>query len=320
MIKKILQISLICSLIIGFSLPLFAGSDSAERESIRKLDKNFEDSSSSDVFTIKGEVVWQGPKPVVYPVPTTAYRGACGKRRSMSAFRLKKCRLWHTRLLDTVVWLEPVLQDMSSEEIASMNIHRKAVSSEPYIIQEKDCEYYPRISVIPVGATIHVVNDDRLDHWTVIQGEDLKKHQYIQKYGVTPDVFTFETPGIHHRPLNEPLVFKAKKQGFWYINSGMLRWMDAWVFIIDKIWYTTVDDKGLFEIPDVPRGVYRIYTWHPLLGKSNIVIKVPDDTKDDVSIGYYDVPDDFEEISSAVLTTSGEVWENNYLWQDVDEF
>lgn len=270
-------------------------------------------------FTVKGEVLWRGPTPIVYPIPTNAYHGACGKRRVHELLELQKARLWHKRIKDVAVWLEPVWEEMTPEEIANLKMNQSARVREPVEIIEKGCLFQPGTVVVPVGTLIDVVNEDRMDHWFAIEGKCKEKAQYVQHYGEAPPVFTFETPGIYHLPQGAPAQFVADKVDKWHLVSALHRWMDAWIVVTDKIWFDKmVDKRGIFEITGVPSGVYRVYAWHPLLGESSSVIKVPDDIHRLVGIDFYENPYRFVTIPSTVITTYGEVEEEKNVWQNIE--
>jgi len=273
-----------------------------------------------ETFNLTGDVLWEGKTPLIYPIPTTAYSGACGERRSDSELRLKPTRLWYKRLLDVVVWLEPVWQDMTPEEIKTLTKYRKHPFVPPVQIEEIGCEFKPRLTVIPVGTVVEILNEDRKDHWLVIQGLHKDRAQFVQRYGETPSVFTFETPGVHVKPADKPLVFVTNKVDTWHLTSGFHRWMEAWVVVTDKTWYDKVDRNGHFAIKDVPRGTYNIRTWHPVLGETSTLIKVPDDIRGRIFLKYSKVPQTDEEIGSTVITTSGEVSSEHSVWHDFDEW
>ena len=267
-------------------------------------------------FDVKGEVVWEGPKTVVYPIPTTAYRGACGKRRDGMVLRLRRTRVWHRQLLDVAVWMEPVLDEMTPEEIAGLNVKRPERIFGTLEITQKGCGFVPSLAVVPVGTKVDVVNEDRKDHWFVIEGKHKKRQQYVELYGESPSVFTFETPGVHHKPLKAPVEFLTDKVDIWHVSSGFHRWMDAWIFITDKIWFDKVADDGFFEIKSVPRGVYTVHTWHPYLGYNFRQVRVPEDVGSKISISYTLLPEKFGNISSTVEATSKEVVKDHTIWQD----
>lgn len=275
---------------------------------------------SEPAFEIKGEVIWKGATPIIYPIPTTAYKGACGKRRSLSVLRLYETRLWLKRLLDVAVWLEPVWEDMAPEDVGRLAVDRGGMPDGPPEVSELGCEFNPRLQIVPVGAVVELVNDDRKDHWTVIEGLHRVREQYVQYYGDTPPVFSFETPGVHYQPRNEPVRFTADKVDIWHLTSGFHRWMEGWVVVTDRKWFEKVDHKGLFEFKGVPRGIYRVHTWHPVLGEASVVVKVPDEARGRISVSYSEIPKAVEDIASTVITTSGEVWDEHSVWHDVEEW
>jgi len=96
--------------------------------------------------------------------------------------------------------------------------------------------------------------------------------------------------------------------------------MESWILVTDRSWYAKVNPKGHFEIEGVPRGVYQVHSWHPILGESSVTIRVPEDIKKMVAIEYRDLPEDFEQISSTMVTTEGEVGTTRTIWHEVDDW
>lgn len=274
-----------------------------------------------ELFDVTGDVLWRGAKPIDYPIGTAAYDGVCGKVKKKDPLRLKNKRLWHEQIEDVAVWLEPVWEDMSPEDIENVSMHAPARSAEAYAIKESECNYVPRLSVVPVGSRIEVVNEDRLDHWLIVEGKNKKREQFVQLYGETPPVLTVKTPGVVHVPLGSPIELIASSVDKWKLTSGFYRWMQGWVFVTDKKWFSSVGDNGSFVINNVPRGVYQVHTWHPLLGESFSVIRVPDDLNKKLKV-YYDETFPIRPIlDSTVIPTKKEVLEQRGLTKDKnDEF
>lgn len=273
-------------------------------------------------YTIRGEVLWNGPSPVVHPIPTTAYRSACGKRHAVDILNLRKVRMWHKRLMNVAVWLEPVLGEMTPEEIQNLKLQEIARHSRPPLkIIQKNCQFVPRIVVVPVGTEIEIYNKDKKDHWFSVEVDGKQKAQYVQYYGVSPSVFTFDTPDIYHVTMGKPVVFMADRIGKIALISAFHRWMTAWIVVTNKFWFDeSVDSRGIFEIAGVPKGVYRVYSWHPYLGEMVSVVNVPDDTKGLVAINYFEEPGKIVEIPSTITTTAGEVKDAKIIWDDLDNW
>lgn len=267
-------------------------------------------------YTVSGEVLWSGKDPIVHPIATASYRGVCGKRQGIKVLRLREDRLWHKRILDMAVWLEPVWDQMSQEQSAKVRSMSVARPSDQLVIDEKTCEFNPRLEVIPVGTLILVQNSDRKDHWIVVEGKHKKREQFIQIYGDEPPVFELDTPGVHHVPVGAPIKLHAKKKDIWRISSGFHRWMDAWIVITDKTWFDSVDTSGTFTIESVPAGVYELHTWHPILGETTKIVRVPEEIDELVDISYNEIPDTFEEVRSTLITTPSEVKQGKQIFDD----
>ena len=305
--KKCLLIIMLLCILTGFSCAR-SGSNPMKRAS--------EDKKNS--FNIKGEVLWEGKRYIVYPVATASYRGACGKRKGVQLIRIKKPRTWHRRILDVAVWLEPVWEDMTPEEIENLTLYRKSHYPETLEIEEKLCEFVPRLSVVPVGTRVEIANEDRKDHWVVVEGKHLKRKQYVQIYGEAPPEFTLDTPNIHMVPEGAPVSFTAKKVDQIHLQSGFHLWMEGWIFVTDKIWYGKVCENGYFEFNNIPKGVYRVNTWHPLLGRNSTIVKVPEEARGLVAVGYKETPEQMEEITSTFETSYGEAREEDKIWQEIE--
>ena len=307
MIKKIITI---CLLVLVLGSCVGRGAHPVKRKG----------ETFSDTYNIRGEVLWKSEVPIVYPIPTTAYKGVCGGRKGYSALRLVSARLWHKRLLDVAVWLEPVWEKMEAADISGLKPSIYPEHQRQIKVYERSCDFHPRLSMVPIGGMVEVINEDRKDHWLVVEGRHKKREQYIQRYGEPPSVFTLETPGIHHVPPDAPIEIMATKSDIWHLMSGMHRWMDAWVIVTDKIWYDTVDAKGLFVLEDVPRGIYRVHAWHPLLGENSSVIRVPDDIHGTIAVTFNKIPERIERITSSLITTESEVKEQMNIWRDLDDW
>ena len=58
-------------------------------------------------------------------------------------------------------------------------------------------------------------------------------------------------------------------------------WMNAYVGVLDHPYFATTDDKGSFDIKNLPPGTYTIEAWHEKLGTMQQKITVgAKETKD----------------------------------------
>lgn len=279
-------------------------------------------SDGEPLYLVRGEVLWKGPTPVIYPIPlsTSAYSGACGKRRAASPVDVIRERLWHYRIVDVAVWLEPIYSDTSAPVIPAPRGENIQEIDNTVRMDEKLCVFEPNTMVVPVGTKIEIWNDDKKDHWFIVESDKEKTKEYVQYAGKEPSIFTFETPDVHNVPMGEPVTINADKLDKIHLISGIHKWMDAWIIVTDKFWFDqSIDKKGIFEINGVPKGMYRIHVWQPLLGENYSVVRVPEDLNGLVSVSYYEKPVKVEKILSTVETTAGEVTDTKNVWKDLGE-
>lgn len=52
--------------------------------------------------------------------------------------------------------------------------------------------------------------------------------------------------------------------------------MQGWYLPVENPYYTVVKDDGTFEIKDVPAGKHKVLAWHPVAGKVEADVDVPD--------------------------------------------
>lgn len=312
--KQIMKLKLI-SLALIVTMIFVTSCASTGANPIKRLEE-----TKVETFDVRGEVVWEGDNPIVYPIATASYRGVCGKRKGIELLRLSSPRKWHKRIIDVAVWLEPIWEDMTPDEIRIYKYYERENYPATVEIEERQCEFVPRLTVVPSESRIEIINNDRKDHWTVVEGERLKRKQYVQIYDEAPPEFTLTTPKIHMVPEGAPIVLKTNKKDKISLQSGFHLWMFGWILVTDKKWYTKVNDDGYFVFENVPRGVYRVNTWHPLLGHKSRVVRIPDEAHDTISVGYLETPKNLEIITSTHITTAGEVRDEHNVWQEIEDW
>jgi len=126
------------------------------------------------------------------------------------------------------------------------------VPGQPVVLEQKGCEYSPRTFGIRPGQPLDIVNKDPLlhnVHGLPFGGGEFNRAQPVQGQ---VDRFTFKQP--------EVAVL---------VKCDVHPWMRAWACVVDNPFFAVTDDKGNFEIKDLPPGDYTLGVWHEGLNTLN---------------------------------------------------
>lgn len=119
------------------------------------------------------------------------------------------------------------------------------VPSQPVVIEQKGCEYSPRTFGIRPGQPLDIVNKDPMlhnVHGLPMRGGEFNRAQPVQGQ---VDRFTFKQPEV-------PALVKC----------DVHPWMRAWACVVDNPFFAVTDEKGTFEIKNLPPGDYTLGVWH----------------------------------------------------------
>ena len=120
-------------------------------------------------------------------------------------------------------------------------------SSNP-VLDQKECVFLPHVLVVPAGATIEILNSDKVMH---------NVHSYA----------------IKNSPFNEGVSGGGKlSKKFEFpevvpVKCDVHKWMNAFVVVKDNPYFAVTDDNGNFKIDNVPAGAYKLQAWQETLGK-----------------------------------------------------
>ncbi len=156
--------------------------------------------------------------------------------------------------LQMVVFLEP--QDRATPPLVPQ--------SHPSMHQ-KNASFTPPFLVAVKGQSVDFPNDDPFDH-NVFSFSAAKKFDLgVYPKGQTKSV-TFDREG--------PVV----------ILCSVHENMNAVIYVVPNAFYALTDERGRFEIRDVPPGRYLLRTWHPSLPSASRRLEMPSPGKGDVEV------------------------------------
>jgi plastocyanin len=182
--------------------------------------------------TIKGHVRLMGPAPEQKVVPVTTDQYVCGKEKDAEDLVLSPDK----GIRNAVVWLTSPPPGAKRE-----------ASSAPVFLDQKQCNFAPRVVVVPVGGTVEFLNSDRLLHNIHSRGKDNPTFNRTQPKGRAIPI-TFTKPEIVR------------------IDCDLHSWMRAWVVVAEHPFYAVTGGNGEFVLGGLPAGTYNLSVWQESLG------------------------------------------------------
>ncbi len=200
--------------------------------------------------TLKGQVVWPADKPLpeakeinLANAPDGAYALRGGPIFD-EPFRVHGT----TRgIKDIIVWIRPDNDKLNPQAPFPKDaIHPDLVKPKPvtHTITTEYCRYDRRGLAARVGDTIEFVNTGHVADNVKFNSTDNEMFNVLLP------------PERSHASM--PL--KAERLPVWY-QSNIHPWMKGHARVFDHPYYAITDDKGRFEIKNVPAGKWRIVYW-----------------------------------------------------------
>ena len=126
----------------------------------------------------------------------------------------------------------------------------------PAVLNQKDCQYTPRVLGARVGQTLQVVNEDPTEHNVHSlskAGNDFNTTQPIK---------------------GMPFDYKLKAGEILHITCDNHTWMTAYIGIMDNPYYSVSGSDGAFTISNVPAGKQTVKAWHEVMGTQTQMVDV----------------------------------------------
>jgi len=141
-------------------------------------------------------------------------------------------------------------------------------------LNQKGCEFLPPLSVMENGGVLEAVNSDETLH-------NIHTYELIKKARRT--VLNVSQPEVGS--VVEKKI-KLRKGTAMKVECDAHDFMHAYVFVAKNPYYAVVNDKGEFEIKDVPPGKYKINAWHRSLGTKKGTVDVAANGKVTVNFSF----------------------------------
>jgi hypothetical protein len=225
--------------------------------------------SAGPVGRIRGVVRLQGDAPKQTFEPVTENQNTCGDRVALSRLTVSKDK----GVQHAFVFLDGVKSD------------EKFKPRESLLVDQKNCQYAPHSSIVPVGSKIDITNSDSILH--NVHGQQMTDEGSKTLFNIAQPVRGQKT--TVESPLTTPgIVFLTCEAGH--------PWMNGYVFVANHPFVSLTGDDGQFVIEGVPVGTYRIKMWHE-------GVKM---TRNIKSLQRYEYEDPYEMTRDVTVTPNGE--------------
>jgi len=203
---------------------------------------------------ISGTVRLLGPAPNIPTIQPEADFDACG----MEPRPTKSLVLGTNQTVrDVIVYLAgfapvkgftvamPVVPSASNE------------SNDAVVLDQRNCEFVPRIQITRSGAPLILRNSDPILHIVRIDAMSGSEQPRTLLKVATP--YVGYEKNYHLANFREPTLLHA-------VSANGHAWMSAYIAVLPHPWAALTDENGHFVLHHVPPGMQKIYAWHEVLG------------------------------------------------------
>ncbi len=120
--------------------------------------------------------------------------------------------------------------------------------TEPFLFDQKNCQFIPHCAIVPVGQLVKVLSNDPIAHNT---------HTYPSKNPATNSLV-----GANDREGKVSFTYKKAEPTPFNISCDFHGWMSARQLAIDHPYAALTDENGAFTISDLPVGKHFFVVWH----------------------------------------------------------
>jgi plastocyanin len=217
--------------------------------------------------TLKGQVVFGGDLPVVQILQE---QGKAAKDPNVCA---KDGPIKSERLVVDPAGkgVKNVLVYLPKPTAVNEDTKKAAAAAKP-VFDQKACVFEPHVVALMTGVTVTIKSSDPLNHNVDSKLKNSPFNPTIAggvSYPFTP-VLPERTPG--------PVI------------CDIHPWMSSWWMVLDHPYFAVTDDKGYYEIKNVPAGTQKVVVWQEAVGfvtpasGEDVTFKANDSTIKDFTI------------------------------------
>jgi uncharacterized membrane protein/plastocyanin len=131
------------------------------------------------------------------------------------------------------------------------------IPSETVVLDQKDCQYEPRLIAVRVGQRLDIVNSDATFH-------------NVKTLSKNNEAFNLAMPSKNDRITR---VFQ-RPEIFIESECSVHPWMSASIAVMDHPFFSVTRETGEFTLRNLPPGNYTIEAWHEVFGTRQLPVTV----------------------------------------------
>jgi plastocyanin len=148
-----------------------------------------------------------------------------------------------------------VVVSVTGAEREMLKAERVESQPERATVDQRGMNFIPRVSAVRAGTLVSFPNSDKTWHNVYSASEtksfDLGLYPPGESRGVTMD-----------------------KPGVVRILCNVHPTMEAFVIVLDHPFFAVPNERGVYRIPSLPVGEYRLEVWHPVAGAKRELFKI----------------------------------------------
>jgi hypothetical protein len=130
-------------------------------------------------------------------------------------------------------------------------------TNDAIIVDQRDCEFVPRIQIARSGVPLILKNSDPILHVVRIDSMSSTNGERMLLKTATPYAGYERTYQLAN--FREPTLLQVT-------SANGHEWMAAYIAVLPHPWAALTDENGRFTLRNVPAGTHKIYVWHEVLG------------------------------------------------------
>jgi plastocyanin len=218
--------------------------------------------------TLKGQVTLTGTPPAPKVLEEK------GKARKDPEFCAKDAPIMSDRVVvdEATKGLKNVLVYIPKPTAVNPEAKSNAMSAK-IEFDQANCVFKPHVLAVKAGTQVEVKNSDPVTH---------NVNARLKENGISN--MLLPPKGAQPKQLN------ATERTPSEVVCDVHPWMKAYWMVVDSPYFAVTDEKGNFEIKDVPAGTQKVVVWHEAVGfvtapsGNNVDIKANDTTTNNVAI------------------------------------
>ena len=201
---------------------------------------------AQDAGSLSGRITFAGAPPPKKKVDVTKDKEVCGK----------------SEIYDESLVVGPD-KGLKNAVVTVVGAKGGKFASQKVELDQKGCQYTPRVVVVPTTGQLDILNSDGILHNIHTQSTANPSINVAQP----------KFKKVLTQKFTKPEIIKAACDAH--------GWMSGWIVVTDHPFVAVTDDKGNFAIKDIPPGKYTVEIWQETLGKQvkEVSIKAKEDAK-----------------------------------------